>query len=192
MKFWPYKILNRDDNGIKADLKNIMQYFQKEGQVFDTIVFVPKAGCYLSELFIDMFDHSFDVNFVTVRRASTVSKDNLFKKFVFKRKWLSDVMRHLDVLFRLVEYKLGIRQKMVAELAIDFDVKDKRVLVIDDDIATGTTLSLVKTCLLERGASSVTTATISNHFLPDKINVDYSVYRYVMLRTKNSRDYYAT
>ncbi len=192
MKFWPYKILKRDDDGIRADLDNIMQHFATQGQVFGKVVFVPYAGKYLNELFVEKFDNSFDIEFVTIRRASSVSKDNLFKKFVFKRKWLSDVMRHLDVLFRLVKYKLGIRQKMVAELAIDFDVKDKDVLVIDDDIATGTTLSLVKTCLLERGASSVTTATISNHFLPNKINVDYSVYRYVLLRTKNSRDYYAT
>lgn len=192
MRLWPYRVLKRDDEDIKADLSNIMQHFVTRGRVFDIIVFVPYAGKYLNELFVEKFDNSFDIDFVTVRRASTVSQDNLFKKFVFKRKWLSDVMRHLDVLFRLIKYKLGIRQKMVAELAIDFDVKDKRVLVIDDDIATGTTLSLVKTCLLERGASSVTTATISNHFLPDKINVDYSVYRYVLLRTKNSRDYYAT
>jgi phosphoribosylpyrophosphate synthetase len=169
-----------------------MRHFESQGQVFDTVVFIPYAGKYLNELFVDKFGDSFDIDFVTVRRASTVKRDNLFKKFIFKRKWLSNVMRHFDVFFRLVKHKLGKRQKMLAELAIDFDVKDRRVLVIDDDIATGETLSLVKSFLLERGASSVATATISNHFLPDKINVDYSVYKYVLLRTKNSRDYYAT
>jgi phosphoribosylpyrophosphate synthetase len=192
VKLWPYRILKRDDDGIRADLDSIMQNFALMGQVFDTVVFIPYAGKYLNELFVDKFGDSFDIDFVTVRRASTVKRDNLFKKFIFKRKWLSDVMRHFDVFFRLVKHKLGIRQKMLAELAIDFDVRDKRVLVIDDDIATGETLSLVKSSLLEHGASSVTTATISNHFLPDKINVDYSVYKYVLLRTKNSRDYYAT
>jgi hypoxanthine-guanine phosphoribosyltransferase len=75
---------------------------------------------------------------------------------------------------------------------VDFDVRNKRVLVIDDDIAIGTTLELVKSTLLKHGASSVTTATISNHFLPDKIKVDYSLYCYALLRTKNSRDYYAS
>ena len=88
-------------------------------------------------------------------------------------------------------YKLGIRQTMVAELTVDFDVRNKMVLVIDDDIAVGTTLELVKSTLLKNGASSVTTATISNHFLPNKVDVDYSVYRYALLRTKNSRDYCA-
>jgi hypoxanthine-guanine phosphoribosyltransferase len=81
---------------------------------------------------------------------------------------------------------------MVANIDIDFDVNKKTILIIDDDIATGTTLAMVKSILFERGASSVTTATISNHFLPDEIKVDYSVYRYILLRTKNSRDYYAT
>jgi hypoxanthine-guanine phosphoribosyltransferase len=81
---------------------------------------------------------------------------------------------------------------MVEATTMEFSVKDKKVLVIDDDVATGTTLSLVKSTLLEHGASSVTTASISNHFLPDEIKVDYSVYKYKLLRTKNSRDYYAT
>lgn len=192
MKFWPYRILKRDDDGIKSDVNNIMRHFSSSSEAFDTIVFVPYAGKYLSEMFGQIFDGSCDVRFVTVRRASTVSKDNLLKRFVFKRKWLSDVMRHVDVLLRLIKYKTGLGQKMVAESTIDFDVKDKKVLVIDDDVATGTTLEIVKATLLEHGASSVTTASISNHFLPDEIDVDYSVYRYKLLRTKNSRDYYAT
>ena len=192
MNLWPYRILVRDDNDIKSDLSNIMQYFAGKGEAFDTIVFVPYAGYYLSKLFIETFGSFLDVNFITVRRVSTVSKDSFIKKFVFRRKWLSDIMRHLDVLLRLMKYKLGISQKMVTELTINFDIRGKKVLVIDDDIATGTTLVAVKSTLLRHGALSVTTASISNHFLPDEIEVDYSVYRYKLLRTKNSRDYYAT
>lgn len=192
MKLWPYRILKRDDDDIKADLSKIMQHFVIRGRVFDIIVFVPYAGKYLSELFAQVYDGSCQVNFVTVRRASTVSQDGLLKKFIFKRKLLSDIMRHVDVLWRLIKHMLGLGQKMVAETTVDFDVKDKDVLVIDDDIATGTTLAIVKYALLERGASSVTTASISNHFLPNEIKVDYSVYKYKLLRTKNSRDYYAT
>jgi len=192
MKLWPYRILKRDDDDIKGDLRNIMRHFAQKSQIFDMIVFVPNAGKYLSQLFVEIFDGSSEINFVTVRRASTASKDNSLKQIIFKKKWLADVMRHIDVLLRLVRYKLGIRQTMVAELTVDFDVRNKKVLVIDDDIATGTTLELVKSVLLKRGASSVTTASVSNHFLPDKIEVDYAVHRYALLRTKNSRDFYAT
>jgi len=169
-----------------------MKHFAAEGETFDTVVFVPNAGKYLSELFAQFYDGSCEVNFMTVRRASTVSHESVFKKFIFKRKWLSDIMRYVDVFLRLVKYRLGLGQKMVAETTVDFDVKGKAVLVIDDDIATGTTLAIVKSALLEHGASSVTTASISNHFLPNEIKVDYSVYKYKLLRTKNSRDYYAT
>jgi phosphoribosylpyrophosphate synthetase len=192
VKFWPYRILKRDDDGVRADIDSIMQHFAAKGRVFDQIVFVPYAGKYLSELFIDKFGNSFDVNFVTVRRASTVSGDNFFRRFVFKIKWLSDLMRHVEVLIRLVKLKLGIKQKMEAKLEIGCNVAGKEVLVIDDSVDTGTTLSMVKSALLKKCAKSVTTACISNHLLPDKIDVDYSVYRYKLLRTKNSRDYYAT
>jgi len=191
-RFWPYKILKRDDSDIKSDLSKIMQYFAAKNQFFDTIVFVPNAGRYISQLFIELFGNSFEIHHITARRASTVIQSNFIKDCIFRNKLLSDIMRHFEVLFRLVKYKLRIEQKMVPELNIDFDVKDKKVLVIDDDIATGTTLSLVKSTLLERGASSVTLATISNHLLPDIIKTDYSLYKYVLLRTKNSRDYYAT
>ncbi len=189
---WPYRILKRNDEDVRTDLKAIMQHFAEKGRNFEIVVFVPNAGKYLSGLFTQIYDRSVEVHFVTVRRASTVSRESLIKKFIFKRKCLSDVMRHFDVLWRLVKYWLGIGQKMVAETEVNFDVKGKEVLVIDDDIATGTTLEIVKATLLEHGASSVTTASISNHFLPDEIKVDYSVYRYKLLRTKNSRDYYAT
>lgn len=191
-RIWPYKILLRNDEDIKVDLKNIMQHFTTNGQAFDTIVFVPNAGSYLSELFTETFNGSFNVNFVKVQRASTVLKSNFAKKFVFQRKRLSNIMRHFEVLLRLMKYKLGIRQKMVAELEIDFDAANKRILAIDDSVDTGTTLRMVKSALLEKGAQSVTTACISNHLLPDEVHVDYSVYRYRLLRTKNSRDCYAT
>ena len=192
MRLWPYRILKRDDCDVKADLAAIMDHFATEGETFDTVVFVPYAGRYLSELFAQIYDGSCEVNFMTVRRASTVSQESVLKKFIFKRKWLSDIMRHVDVLWRLIKHRLGLGQKMVAETTVDFAVKGKDILVIDDDIATGTTLTIVKSTLLERGASSVTTASISNHFLPDEIEVDYAVYKYKLLRTKNSRDYYAT
>jgi phosphoribosylpyrophosphate synthetase len=189
VKFWPYRILKRDDDGIRADLDSIMQHFAAKGFTFDTIVFVPNAGLYLSKLFVGMFDNSFEVNFVTVRRASTVTKGNPAKKFIFKREWLSNLMRHMEVLIRLVKFKLGIKQKMEAKLEIGFNVTDKRVLVIDDSVDTGTTLRLVKSALLKKGAGSVDTACISNHLLPDKVCVDYAVYTYALLRTRNSRDY---
>ena len=192
MKLWPYRILKRDDDDIKAGLKNIMQHFAARDRSFDMVVFVPNAGKYLSELFVQIYDSSCEVNFVTVRRASTVSGENLIKKLIFKKRWLSDAMRHIDVLWRLMKYKLRLGQKMVAETSVEFDVKGKDVLVIDDDIATGATLTIVKSSLLKHGASSVATASISNHFLPDRIKADYSVYQYVLLRTKNSRDYYAS
>ena len=191
MKLWPYRILKKNDNDIKADLGDIMQHFAQKSQSFDMIVFVPNAGKYLSDLFLDLFI-SHDVEFVTVRRASTVSKENKLKKIIFKNKHLADLFRHADVLFRLIKYKLCVGPQMVSQLSIDFEVKDKLILVIDDDLATGTTLEMVKSLLLKHGAYSVNTATISNHFLPNRIKADYSVYNYVLLRTKNSRDFYAS
>ena len=166
-----------------------MEHFAAKGETFDMIVFVPNAGKYLSQLFVEIFDGSFEINFVTARRASTVLKDSLLKKFIFQRKWLSDIFRHVDVLLRLIKYRLGIKQKMIAEPMVDFDISNKKVMVIDDDVATGITLEMVKFTLLKHGASSVTTASISNHFLPNEIDTDYSLYRYALLRTKNSRDY---
>jgi len=191
-RLWPYRILRREDDDIKADLKNIMDYFASRGEVFDTIVFIPNAGRYLSELFVEMFDHSFEINFITVRRASTVSKNNWLKRFIFKRRWLSDIFRHFEVALRLVKYTLRMKQRMAAELQVDFDVKGKKVLVIDDSCETGTTLGLVKSALLENGAEYVTTACITRDLVPDEVDVEYSVYKYELLRTKNSRDYYAT
>ncbi len=191
MKLWPYRILKRDDDGIRADLGSVMQHFAAKGFTFDTIVFVPNAGYYLSKLFVGMFGNSFEVNFVKVRRASTVAKGNPAKEFVFRRKWLSNFMRHVEVLIRLVKFKLGIKQKMKAALEIGFNVAGKKILVIDDSVDTGTTMNLVKSALLKNGASSVATACISNHLLPNNVCVDYAVYTYALLRTRNSRDYNA-
>lgn len=192
MSFWPYKISKRNDNDIKADLKDIMQYFARKHQAFDMIVFVPYAGIYLRDMFVELFGKSFNINFVSVRRASTISQNNFVKRYIFKVKMFANPMRHIDVLIRHFKYRVGISQKMVVEPEISFNVKGKNILVIDDDVATGITLDAVKSILLKHNAASVTTACISNHFLPDEIDVDYSVYRYVLLRTKNSRDYYAT
>jgi len=191
VRLWPYRILKRDDDGIRADLDSIMRHFAAKGFAFDAIVFVPNAGYYLSKLFAGMFGNSFEVNFVTVRRASTVAKSNPATEFVFRRKWLSDFMRHVEVLIRLVKLKLGIKQKMETVLDVGFNVGGKKVLIIDDSVDTGTTLSMVKSALLKKGAESVSTACVSNHLLPDKVGVDYSVYTYALLRTRNSRDYNA-
>ena len=191
MKLWPYRILKRDDDDIKADLSDIMQHFVPQGKTFDMVIFVPNAGYYLSKLFVEIFGNSFEVNLVTVRRASTVAKSNRVKEFIFKRKWLSNFMRHLEVLIRIIKFKCGIKQKMKAVPEIGFNAAGKKLLVIDDSVDTGTTLSMVKSMLLENGAASVTTACISNHLLPEKVCVDYTVYTYALLRTKNSRDYYA-
>jgi len=188
---WPYRILERDDEDVRGDLKTIMQHFASQGKRFDTVVFVPNAGKYLGGLFHQVYDGALEVQFISVRRASTVARSNKVKAYIFRSKHLSNTMRHFDVLWRLVKYACGAGQKMVAETEIRFDVSGKHVLVIDDDIATGATLAIIKAALLEQGASSVTLASISNHFLPRRIQVDYSVYEYALLRTKNSRDYHA-
>jgi len=168
-----------------------VQHFVDEGKPFDIVVFIPNAGLYLSRLFCELFGTKYGINFVTVRRTSTTAKNSFLKKLIFRKKWLSDIMRHLEVLLRLVKYNLRVRQEMIADLEIRFDVADKKVLVIDDSVDTGTTMRMVKSALLEKGAQSVTTACISNHLVPDKVDVDYSVYNYALLRTRNSRDYYA-
>ena len=85
VRLWPYRILKRDDDDIKNDLRNIMRHFAQKSQSFDMIVFVPNAGKYLSRLFVEIFDGSFEINFMTARRASTVSKDNNLKQLIFKK-----------------------------------------------------------------------------------------------------------
>ncbi len=190
-RLWPYKILQRDDEGIRTDLRNILEHFARAGCQFDLIVFIPNAGLYLREMFQSISDGSTPVGFVTVRRVSTVSKNGRLKTFVFNRRILSDVLRHVEVLLRLVKSRIGSRQRMVVEFDIDFDPQGKRVLVIDDSVDTGTTMNMVAELLSSRGASSISTACISNHLMPNAIRVDYAVYRYRLLRTRNSRDYHA-
>ena len=46
-RFWPYRLMKKDDDDIHHDLKKILQHFDAEGQVFDKIVFIPNAGIYL-------------------------------------------------------------------------------------------------------------------------------------------------
>lgn len=189
--FWPYRILMRDTHGLTMDILKIMRYFEKKEITFDTVVFIPNAGIYLSNIFIGLFGDSYDIEFITVRRASSLAKDHPIKGFVFQRKWASDFMRHVEVFLRLVKRKLKLTHKRNSQQSIDFDVKGKNILVIDDSADTGTTMKIVKSALLKKGAKAVSTACISNHLVPDEVELDFSVYRYALLRTPNSKDYYA-
>jgi UDP-N-acetylglucosamine transferase subunit ALG13/adenine/guanine phosphoribosyltransferase-like PRPP-binding protein len=186
---WPYRILRRDDEGIRADLLDIVEHFCTDGPTFTQIVFIREAGTYLGEMFAGCYDGRADVGFVTVRRASTVASRHQFKDFVWRRRWLSDVMRHVEVFVRLIRVRLGCGQKMVADVDLDFDPKGKHILVIDDSVDTGTTMNIVRSLLFEKGAALVRTACISNHLVPEKVFVDYAVYRHRLLRTRNSGDY---
>ena len=80
---------------------------------------------------------------------------------------------------------------MTSNCNIDFDVKAKEILVIDDSCETGSTIKAVESLLKSHGAVSVTSACITRDLVPDKAPVDYSVYKYELLRTRNSRDYKA-
>jgi phosphoribosylpyrophosphate synthetase len=192
MNLWPYRILKKDDEDIKRDLKNIVKHFKQNGLQFSTVVFIPSAGVYLSQMFHEVFNGSIEVRLLTIQRASTVAGNNWLKNIVFKKKSLAGLMRHVEVFLRLVKYKFGLRHKRVMQESINFDVKNKNVLVIDDSVDTGTTMNIIKSKLLLNGARNVYTACISNHLIPEKVHVDYSIYKYILLRTKNSRDYYAT
>ena len=191
MRLWPYRILVRSDEQIKADLRKIIDHFEQQGRHFDTVVFIPNAGIYLSEMFASVCPNSYAVAFVEVRRASSTARVTPPHRVVFRNRRLSNIARHFEVLVRLVKLYVGLRQKMVADLQVDDEVVGKNVLVIDDSVDTGTTLRMVKSALLEKGAASVTTACISNHLAPGRVQVDYSVYEYRLLRTRNSRDYHA-
>jgi hypoxanthine phosphoribosyltransferase len=191
MKFWPYHIVDKDDDDIKKDLRNIMEHFKRIGMEFDIIVFIPNAGIYLSQLFKEIYGETISVRLLTVRRVSTVAQENWFKRLVFTKRWLAFLMRHTEVLFRLIKHRLGCSHKRIIE-PITFDVRDKKILVIDDSVDTGTTLNTVKSILVENGAQSIQTACITNYLLPYEVHVDYAVGIHVLIRTKNSRDYYAT
>lgn len=189
-KIWPYYILRRDDEGIRQDLRGIMDHFEGIQERFDLIVFIPNAGLYLGRLFGELYPN-YPVRYIVIRRVSTAKKDKAAFSVIFKKKWLSNLSRHFEVFVRLMKMTFHISHKRVAQQDIDFDPKDKSILVIDDSVDTGTTLAILRKNLLERGASDVRTACISNHLRPDKVHVDFSVYRYALLRTKNSRDYHA-
>ena len=191
-KFWPYYILRREREDLKEDLHTIMEYFQTRGISLDGIVFIPNAGIYLSELFREEYTESWPIYFITVQRASTVANPSPLKEFIFRHKWVSDLMRHVEVLLRLIKVSLKMAHKREVQQEINFDVEGKNLLVIDDSVDTGTTLRLIKKDLLERGAQVVLTACISNHLRPQKVPVDYAVYRYALLRTPNSRDFKAS
>jgi len=184
--------LQRDDEGLKADLVSITDHFKGKGIDFDMIVFIPMAGVYLRDLFKGVFGNSIPLALLTIRRASTVEKVGIVKQWIFKHKWASDLMRHCEVLDRLIKLKFKRKQEMVVVPEVNTDVKGKSVLVIDDSVDTGTTMELAKSILLQRGANSVLTACITNHLSPTTVEVDYAVYQYQLLRTVNSRDYDAS
>jgi UDP-N-acetylglucosamine transferase subunit ALG13 len=187
-KLWPYHILERSDSDIIEDMKNIISYFQYMKSI-DSVIFIPNAGIYLAELFKQEYGSKYPIDFVTVRRESTISEPNIIKEIILSSTLLSNIFRHIEVFIRRTKLLLRISQKMVKQQSINFDVSGKNVLVIDDSVDTGTTLKIVKKMLVDKGAKCVKTSCISNHLMPDKITVDYSVYRYALLRTKNSRDY---
>lgn len=185
---WPYYILEREDEDLKKDLQVIVEKLEYN---FDIVIFIPNAGIYLHDLFISIYGDRFQTDFITIRRAISSKKNNSIKNFVFKRRWLSNIMRHVEVAMRLIKTILKLKRHRDVDSSIDFQVEGKTVLIIDDSVDTGTTMILAKKMLLDMGASDVKTACISNHLQPRKIPVDCSVYEYALLRTKNSKDYAA-
>jgi hypoxanthine phosphoribosyltransferase len=191
MSFWPYYILRRDDEGIREDLRSIMNHFEGRNERWDIVVFIPNAGLYLADRFREIFSNAYPIGFVTIRRSSTTRKDRAAFSVIYRHRWLSDLLRHLEVLIRLWKMRFHIAHKRTVQQEMDFEVRGKSILVIDDSVDTGTTLAIIRQNLLERGAVRVQTACVSNHLRPDIVPVDYSVYQYALLRTKNSRDYHA-
>jgi len=188
---WPYEVVRKTDADIERDLRELVMALEGQGRRFDTIVFVPNAGYYLRDMFIRGLgaERNYDIRFVSVRRASTVEANSAFHRYVFKRRWLADLLRHVEMVVRLMKRCGGISQKMVRQDHLDFDPRGREILVVDDSTETGTTLSLVKTMLLEAGAASVTTACISNNAPARQEVVDFALTRCRLLRTRASRDY---
>lgn len=185
---WPYFILERGDAELKADLKRIIDHFDGK---FDVVVFIPNAGLYLCKLLEEMSEKSYKTGYITIRRALSTSRPNQVKNYIFRRRWLANIVRHIEVFLRLIKTFLMVKRRRVINEFIDFDVDGKRTLIIDDSVDTGTTIRLAKQILLEHGAESVMTSCISNHLLPSRVQVDFSVYQFALLRTKNSKDYAA-
>ena len=183
---WPYYILEREDEDLKKDLQVIVDKLEPG---FEMVIFIPNAGIYLHDLFISIYGDRFQTGYITIRRAISSKKTNSIKKFVFKHRWLSNIMRHVEVAMRLIKTVLNLKRHRNVESSIDLSVEDKQVLIIDDSVDTGTTMIIAKKILLDMGASDVKTACISNHLQPRKVFVDCSVYEYALLRTTNSKDY---
>jgi len=189
MNLWPYYILRRDDDGIREDLRSIMKHFENLRERFDYIIFIPNAGVYLADRFKEIYSDIYPINFVTIRRSTSSQKDHTAFSLIYRKKWLSSLFRHFEVLVRLLKMTFRVSHKRTVQQQVDFDIRGKSILVIDDSVDTGTTLAILKKNMIDRGAMQVRTACISNHLRPDKVQVDFSVYRYALLRTKNSRDY---
>ncbi|MFT5295185.1 MAG: UDP-N-acetylglucosamine transferase subunit ALG13 [Colwellia sp.] len=183
--FWPYYILERGDDELKSDLKLIIEQFHGE---FDIVVFIPNAGTYLHQLFVEVFSNKYITQFITVRRKVSTSKNHIFKDLVFKHRNLSNFMRHVEVFLRLIKGVIKLKRNRVVSFD-GLDVHDKRVLVIDDSVDSGSTMKIVKKAIKDSGAESVMFSCISNHLTPKSVFVDFSVYEYALLRTKNSKDY---
>ena len=188
---WPYHILELSDQELAQDLVRIMTHFKGIGYWPDLLVFVPQAGCHLRDLLLERMPNCCDVAMFSVRRACSLRRPNVLQKFIFRRRTLADIFRHVEVLLRLVKFTLKLRHNRHVEGDADSEVIGKRILIIDDSVDTGSTMRIISGRLIEAGAQEVRTACISNHMLPRKVKVDYAVHEYALLRTPNSRDYYA-
>lgn len=188
-KIWPYYILRREEENLRNDLCILVEHFRKKNIDFDGVVFVPQAGLYLGRLFRQEYGSRWPCYFFTVRRPSTLAPTGRLKEYVFQHRWLADIMRHVEVLIRLVKMAGGVGRRRIMQHTFPDDVRGKKLLVIDDSVDTGATLRHVRETLLQKGAESVMTSCISNHLRPSKVWVDYAVYYYALLRTPNSRDY---
>jgi len=76
---------------------------------------------------------------------------------------ISDLLENPNVASVAAEFYVGVDEtkgKPVITQPVSVSVKGKRVLVVDDVADTGESLSLVRSCLEEQGATEVKTATI--------------------------------
>jgi len=76
---------------------------------------------------------------------------------------ISDLLENPNVASVAAEFYVGVAEtkgKPVITQPVSVSVKGKRVLVVDDVADTGESLSLVRSCLEEQGATEVKTATI--------------------------------
>lgn len=76
---------------------------------------------------------------------------------------LSDLLENPEIANVKAEFYLGVaetKKKPVITQSVSVNVKDKKVLVVDDVSDTGKSLRLVKTHLLEQGAKAVKVVTL--------------------------------